>query len=198
MPHAILLVYVWLRAGPPAPGANGIGIPCGFDIISGCAASGPAGKSLPRSTIRARPRSKTGSSIAAEPFENPDYRVLLSTRDDAQSEFEFPTEMPGHVGRGWTLLQRGGGGKDPFMGYAVVSWNPDDPSDYLAAGWWFQFKNQQFPSTRIMTTPCPFFSSSRPDAPAVPACNGNGVLQRRSVSLQAIGRKPCARSSRGS
>ena len=71
--------------------------------------------------------------------------MFLNTRDDAQSEFEFQTEMPGHVGRGWTLLQVGGDGKDPFMGYAVVSWNPDDPSDYLAAGWWFHFRNQQFP-----------------------------------------------------
>ncbi|MDE0341513.1 MAG: hypothetical protein OXI82_05225 [Nitrospinae bacterium] len=84
-------------------------------------------------------------TISMTPFDNPDFRVLLSTRDDAESEFEFPTEMPGHVGRGWTLLQRGGGGEDPFMGYAIVSWNPDDPSDYLTAGWWFQFRNQQFP-----------------------------------------------------
>lgn len=73
-------------------------------------------------------------------------RALLNTRDDAHSVIDdFPTEMPGHVARAWTLLQEGGDGKDPFMGYAVVSWDPDDPSDYLAAGWWFHFKNQRYP-----------------------------------------------------
>ncbi len=73
-------------------------------------------------------------------------RALLNTRDDTQSVVDdFPTEMPGHVARAWTLLQEGGDGKDPFMGYAVVSWNKDDPSDYLAAGWWFHFKNQRYP-----------------------------------------------------
>jgi len=72
-------------------------------------------------------------------------RTLLNTRRDAESTAAFSTEMPGHEGRAWTLLQRGGGGEDPIMAYAVVSWNKDDPSDYLAAGWWIRFVNQRFP-----------------------------------------------------
>ena len=31
------------------------------------------------------------------------------------------------------------------MGYAVVSWNDDDPTDYLSAGWWIHFANQRYP-----------------------------------------------------
>ena len=31
------------------------------------------------------------------------------------------------------------------MGYAVVSWNDDDPTDYLSAGWWIHFANQRHP-----------------------------------------------------
>ena len=31
------------------------------------------------------------------------------------------------------------------MGYPVVSWNDDDPMDYLSAGWWIHFANQRYP-----------------------------------------------------
>lgn len=72
-------------------------------------------------------------------------RVVLNTQLDAQSTAPFSTDMPGHEGRAWTLLQKGGDGKDPIMAYAVVSWNRDDPGDYLTAGWWIRFANQRYP-----------------------------------------------------
>ena len=31
------------------------------------------------------------------------------------------------------------------MGYAVVNWNDDDPTDYLSAGWWIHFANRRYP-----------------------------------------------------
>lgn len=70
-------------------------------------------------------------------------RVRLSTLRDAESTGPFATDMPGHEGRAWTLLQKNEG--DTFLGYAVVSWNKEDPGDYLAAGWWMHFKNQRYP-----------------------------------------------------
>ena len=70
-------------------------------------------------------------------------RVRLSTMDDAESTGPFVTEMPGHEGRAWTLLQINE--EDAFLGYAVVSWNKEDPGDYLAAGWWMHFANQRYP-----------------------------------------------------
>lgn len=70
-------------------------------------------------------------------------RVRLSTLRDAESTGPFATEMPGHEGRAWTLLQKNEG--DTFLGYAVVSWNKEDPGDYLAAGWWMHFANQRYP-----------------------------------------------------
>lgn len=70
-------------------------------------------------------------------------RVRLSTLRDAESTGPFATDMPGHEGRAWTLLQKNEG--DTFLGYAVVSWNKEDPGDYLAAGWWMHFANQRYP-----------------------------------------------------
>ena len=31
------------------------------------------------------------------------------------------------------------------MGYPVVSWNDDVPTDYLSAGWWIHFTNRRYP-----------------------------------------------------
>ena len=31
------------------------------------------------------------------------------------------------------------------MAYALVSWNGDEPADYLMAGWWAQFPGQRYP-----------------------------------------------------
>lgn len=112
-------------------------------ILGGCTFSGGG---PPESRIDfSRTTSFENEVLTINATQHDGTKVLLSTRDDVESMADFPTEMPGHVGRGWTLLQRGGEGKDPFMGYVVVSWNPDDPSDYLAAGWWIHFANQRFP-----------------------------------------------------
>ena len=31
------------------------------------------------------------------------------------------------------------------MAYALVSWDGDDPADYLMAGWWAEFPGQHLP-----------------------------------------------------
>ena len=70
--------------------------------------------------------------------------VRFNTEDDSEGPARpFVTEMPDHDGRAWALLKEGG--EDTFIGYAVVSWNRNDPGDYLAAGWWIHFKNQRYP-----------------------------------------------------
>ena len=70
-------------------------------------------------------------------------KVRLSTQLDAESTTVYAPEIPGNAGRAWTLLQAGS--RDTFMGYALVSWNKEDPSDYLSAGWWIHFANQRYP-----------------------------------------------------
>ncbi len=59
-----------------------------------------------------------------------------SVRDE-WSSWSYVPPLRNHAGRRWTL------GKTTAthvsLVYAVVSWNDDDPTDYLAAGWWLQF-----------------------------------------------------------
>lgn len=70
-------------------------------------------------------------------------KVLLSTQLDAQSTAPWPSDLPGHAGRSWTLLQTLS--DETFMGYVVASWDREDPGDYLTAGWWVHFAGQRYP-----------------------------------------------------
>ena len=45
--------------------------------------------------------------------------------------------QPNHSSREWLLTENHYDGK--ILLYAVVSWNDDDPADYLAAGWWLVY-----------------------------------------------------------
>lgn len=67
----------------------------------------------------------------------------LNTRRDAESTAPYPTEIPGHYGRSWTLLKTSS--EDTFMGYVIVSWNDENPLDYLTVGWWVHFPGQRYP-----------------------------------------------------
>ena len=48
-----------------------------------------------------------------------------------------PPLQPNHSSREWILSDNYYDGR--IMLYAVVSWNDDDPADYLAAGWWLVY-----------------------------------------------------------
>ncbi len=69
--------------------------------------------------------------------------VSVNTADDAVSTAPAPTPMPGHQARTWTFV------KDADIGtsiaHGLVSWDPNDPADYLMAGWWAQFPGQHLP-----------------------------------------------------
>ena len=45
--------------------------------------------------------------------------------------------QPGHSSREWLLAENHYDGR--VLLYAVVSWNNEDPADYLAAGWWLTY-----------------------------------------------------------
>ena len=59
--------------------------------------------------------------------------VSVDTTDDVVSTRPGSTPLPGHRARGWTFV------KDEEIGtsvvYALVSWDPEEPADYLMAGW---------------------------------------------------------------
>ena len=69
--------------------------------------------------------------------------VSVNTADDAVATAPGATPIPGHQARTWTFV------KDADIGtsaaYTLVSWDGDDPADYLMAGWWAQFPDQHPP-----------------------------------------------------
>ena len=62
-----------------------------------------------------------------------------SVRDHLYS-WSFVPAIPGHAGRRWAMLKTTT--DDASLVYTVVSWNNDDPTDYLAAGWWLRFPGE--------------------------------------------------------
>ncbi len=69
--------------------------------------------------------------------------VSVNSEDDATSVEPFDTPIPGHQGQEWRFL------KDEEHGtsvvYAAISWDEDDPLDYLAAGYWAYYPEQHPP-----------------------------------------------------
>ena len=59
-----------------------------------------------------------------------------SLRDEWHSWSWFPF-MPNHSGRRWTMGRTDRDGVS--LAYALVSWDNDDPTDYLSAGFWMRF-----------------------------------------------------------
>ena len=59
-----------------------------------------------------------------------------SLRDEWHSWSWFPF-MPNHSGRRWTMGKTDRDGVS--LAYALVSWDNDDPTDYLSAGFWMRF-----------------------------------------------------------
>ena len=59
-----------------------------------------------------------------------------SLRDEWSSWSWFPF-MPNHSGRRWTMGRSDRDGVS--IAYALVSWDNDDPTDYLSAGFWMRF-----------------------------------------------------------
>ena len=65
-------------------------------------------------------------------------RPALTTARNAVDVGEpFRPAMPGHSGWSWTLLNTAQ--DSTTYAYAVISWDDDSPTDYLAAGYWIHF-----------------------------------------------------------
>ena len=86
-------------------------------------------------------------------FSGPHLRVFLTledsreasvnTADDAVDTQPGVTPIPGHQARDWTFIKDTEDGTSVV--YALVSWDPGDPADYLMAGWWAEFPGQHLP-----------------------------------------------------
>ena len=69
--------------------------------------------------------------------------VSVNTTDDAVDSRSAVTPIPGHQARDWTFIKDVEEGTS--IAYALVSWDADNPADYLMAGWWAEFPDQHFP-----------------------------------------------------
>ena len=69
--------------------------------------------------------------------------ISVNTTDDVIEELPGATPMPGHQAKAWTFQKVT---EDTSIAHALVSWNPDDPGDYIMFGWWALFPDQQPPA----------------------------------------------------
>jgi hypothetical protein len=69
--------------------------------------------------------------------------VSVNTTDDAVDSRSALTPIPGHQARDWTFIKDVEEGTS--VAYALVSWDGDNPVDYLMAGWWAEFPDQHLP-----------------------------------------------------
>jgi hypothetical protein len=69
--------------------------------------------------------------------------LSVNTADDAIDSRRGSTPIPGHDARSWTFVKDKDEGTT--VAYALVSWDGDNPQDYLMAGWWAEFPDQHLP-----------------------------------------------------
>lgn len=70
-----------------------------------------------------------------------DATLKLNTLRDAIATEEYRPPIPNHSGRSWVL--RNAAYDSTSLVYALVSWDNDDPTDYLAAGWWVHVSQEE-------------------------------------------------------
>lgn len=64
-------------------------------------------------------------------------RLWVNSEDDAIESGPGSTPIPGHTAHQWTFQKERDDGTS--VAHALVSWDPDNPEDYLMAGWWAEF-----------------------------------------------------------
>ena len=70
-------------------------------------------------------------------------KVSVNTIDDAVDSRPALTPISRHQARDWTFIKEAEEGTS--IAYALVSWDGDNPADYLMAGWWAEFPDQHLP-----------------------------------------------------
>ena len=73
--------------------------------------------------------------------------VSVNTADDVYAALPGATPVPGHQARAWTFLKEAKDGTS--VAHSLLSWNPDDLTDYLMFGWWALFPDQRLPNLSL-------------------------------------------------
>ena len=95
-----------------------------------------------------RTTSFDGDKLTVFVSDGEDGKLHLNTVRDAVETNEFRPRIPNHSGRSWVL--RNTAHESTTQVYALVSWNNEDSTDYLAAGWWLhQGEDDPYPERVI-------------------------------------------------
>ena len=114
--------------------------------LAACAAGGP-------DETAGRNTSFDGEVLRIELPRKDGGREKFSTLRDRWFSWSWAPFLPNNSGRRWTLLKTDTDGTS--VAYAVVSWDNDDPTDYLAAGYWLRFDgihSRRLPVSEATTT----------------------------------------------
>ncbi|MCY4419868.1 MAG: hypothetical protein OXC42_01210 [Gammaproteobacteria bacterium] len=65
-----------------------------------------------------------------------DKQYTIDSANNLVEEVPYTPLVPGHVGRGYVMQKKEISPDQTQLGYAALSWDDDDPSDYLAGGVW--------------------------------------------------------------
>ena len=74
----------------------------------------------------------------------------VNTDEDLDEVLPAATPMPGHQAKALTFLKVKEEGTS--LSHALLSWDPDNPADYLVFGWWAEFVGQQPPDLSLRNT----------------------------------------------
>ncbi len=118
-------------------------------IILGCASGGGGGASDDQGRIDFKRVTKfDGRVLDLEVTRENGRTIRLNTARDSAYSIPSPPLMPNHSGRSWTLYNAASSGTTVV--YALVNWDNDRQTDYLAAGWWLHFQGRlRFPRIPI-------------------------------------------------
>ena len=73
--------------------------------------------------------------------------ATVNTNDDVIEMLPGATPMPGHRAQAYTFLKVKKEGTS--LSHALLSWDPDNPADYLVFGWWAEFVGQHPPGLSL-------------------------------------------------
>ena len=113
-------------------------------VTSGCANAPPDDEGDDEGRIHFERNSEfTGPNLQVFVTLEDGRKVTVDTTDDAVDSRSAATPVPGHQARDWTFVKEVEEGTS--IAYALVSWDGDNPADYLMAGWWAEFPGQHLP-----------------------------------------------------
>ncbi len=115
-------------------------------LLSACMGSGGSGAQPPGGVIMLERNTEfDGESLRLfVPLED-GTQASVNTTDDAIESAPGMTPIPGHQAHAWTFQKITDDAT--AVAHSLVSWDPNDPADYLVAGWWVQFPDQKPPLT---------------------------------------------------